>query len=177
MGQLQKVEGRGWVRLARLSGIGLAWLTACGEPEYRDTSFHSGHPAATKVGELGVAQRNQLCTDLAFYRETNADHSHLGCLLGGLEDMQPSIPPQTPCQRYYTECMAQVNAGYLRPMVLTDASFCKLEPTCGATMQELEACATADLRWWNKLTCETYDAALAPEECVTVARKCPRFAL
>ncbi|MDX2052974.1 MAG: hypothetical protein SFV15_11315 [Polyangiaceae bacterium] len=167
---------RGLAGMVVVAVAGTAVTLGCSSGDSGDAAMDAGFrtqlaPEST-VGAQSADARAQLCSEISAYRNSRMTVRDYGCiantaaLLGaGFSAMQ--------CQSTYEKCQRDVDSGASLLKTAVDPKRCKLDAGCTVTIQELEACVTADTAGKAPLNCSTFSQYKVPAACETVNQKCP----
>ncbi|GEM_PF-1179555 len=175
---MEKLHWNAWAgRLGRVGSalLGAAFVFGCGDGvNASDTSFKSGYASDSKVNALDTKQADALCAAMIKYEQDYLDPNHYGCLFDAFNRAEPGPYQLAQCEEQLDACERQVLAGTIGYKFTSFAPrTCTLGPSCGASMQTLEACVTARLNLNNTAKCADLFSAAALPACQEFDRQCP----
>ncbi|MCB9596086.1 MAG: hypothetical protein H6719_25415 [Sandaracinaceae bacterium] len=150
--------------------------------------FVSGVEGGTKLDEVTTAEAMQFCTALDRYLQDSFDAEVEGRFNCSVAALQTQFTPDT-CQASVDACLPMPPTTPLNIMPI-DCTFAGPEPTCHATINELEHCLAAEvatyLEYLDSANCSIAgnstelnrlsNEPLTPEECTRLRGTCPVYA-
>lgn len=153
-----------------------------------DAAFDSGVPNDVQLDEVSTAQAMTFCVALDAYLQMSFSPAVEGDFNCHIQALQTE-PTPAGCQTAVDACLAAPPSAPLDIMPI-DCTFAGPEPTCHATIGELEHCLAAEvdsyLAWLAQADCANAGnaaalnglsrAPLTPEECTRLRERCPVYA-
>lgn len=150
--------------------------------------FVSGVERGTKLDEVTPAEAVQFCTALDQYLQDSFDAEVSGRFNCSVAALQTQFTPDT-CQASVDACLPMPPSTPLN-IARIDCTGAGPEPTCHATIDELEHCLAAEvasyLAYLDSANCSIAgnstelnrlsNAPLTPEECTRLRGTCPVYA-